>query len=180
MLIVIHGLCMNELQWTSQRAGQPVNHASALSAALGYTPVYVRYNTGLHVSDNGHLLANQLNELLAKWPVPVTELSVLAHSMGGLIARSALHTARQTGQAWPRMLKNLVFLGTPHHGSPLERVGNWVDVLLESTSATAQQRHGHAAVDKLARFSQALNSSTASPTTGLFKRQHRKCWFFID
>ncbi|NCP39966.1 MAG: alpha/beta hydrolase [Rhodoferax sp.] len=136
VLIVIHGLCMNELQWTSQRAGQSVNHASALSTALGYTPVYVRYNSGLHVSDNGHTLDHQLNQLLAQWPVPVTELSVLAHSMGGLITRSALHAANQTDKAWPRLLKNVVFLGTPHHGSPLERAGNWVDVLLGSTPYT--------------------------------------------
>ena len=34
---------------------------------------------------------------------------------------------------WPQRLKNIVFLGTPHHGAPLERAGNWVDVLLGST-----------------------------------------------
>lgn len=136
VLIVIHGLCMNELQWTSQRAGQPVNHADTLSAALGYTPVYVRYNSGLHVSENGHLLDHQLGDLLAHWPVPVTELSVLVHSMGGLVIRSALHVASQAGQAWPRVMKNIVFLGTPHHGSPLERAGNWIDVILGSTPYT--------------------------------------------
>ena len=136
VLIVIHGLCMNELQWTAQRAGQPVNHASTLSAALGYTPVYVRYNSGLHVSENGRALDHQLDQLLAHWPVPVTELTVLAHSMGGLITRSALHAANQTGKAWPKVLRNVVFLGTPHHGSPLERAGNWIDVLLGSTPYT--------------------------------------------
>lgn len=133
VLVVIHGLCMNDLQWTSQHDGKPVNHASALQAALGYTPVYVRYNSGLHVSENGHALARQLEELLAHWPVPVTELSVLVHSMGGLITRSALHAASQSGLQWPQHLKNIVFLGTPHHGAPLERAGNWVDVILGST-----------------------------------------------
>jgi PGAP1-like protein len=133
LLLVIHGLCMNELQWTSQQNGEPVNHAEALSAALGYTPVYVRYNSGLHVSENGHLLARHLEELVHGWPVPVTELSVLAHSMGGLVTRSALFVASQAGMNWPKVLKNIVFLGTPHHGSPLERAGNWVDVILGST-----------------------------------------------
>ncbi len=133
VLIVIHGLCMNDLQWTSQHAGEPVNHASVLQGAMGYTPVYVRYNSGLHVSENGHELARQLEALLQSWPVPMTELSVLAHSMGGLITRSALTIASQSGLQWPQHLKHIVFLGTPHHGAPLERAGNWVDVMLGST-----------------------------------------------
>lgn len=133
VLLVIHGLCMNERQWVSQLAGRPVNHAEMLGAALGYTPVYMRYNSGLHVSENGHLLAQQLEDLARSWPVPVTELSVLAHSMGGLVIRSALFSACQAGMAWPALTKNIVFLGTPHHGSPLERAGNWVDVILGST-----------------------------------------------
>ncbi len=133
VLIVVHGLCMNDRQWDSQHGGLPVNHAEMLSTALGYTPVYVRYNAGLHVSENGHLLAKQLEELARHWPLPVTELSVLAHSMGGLVTRSALASATTSSLAWPGLLKNIVFLGTPHHGSPLERAGNWIDVILGST-----------------------------------------------
>jgi hypothetical protein len=133
LLIVIHGLCMNELQWASQAADESVNHATAIEQALGYTAVYLRYNSGLHVSQNGTELARQLEALLASWPVPVIGLSLLTHSMGGLVARSAVHVARQTGLAWPKQLKHLVFLGTPHHGAPLERAGNWIDVLLGST-----------------------------------------------
>lgn len=133
VLIVIHGLCMNERQWHSKYAGAPVNLAESLCAELGYTPVYVRYNSGLHVSENGHLLARQLQLLIQHWPVPVTELSVLAHSMGGLVTRSALASATASALTWPGLLKNIIFLGTPHHGSPLERAGNWVDVILGST-----------------------------------------------
>jgi hypothetical protein len=133
LLIVIHGLCMNDLQWTSQANGESVNHATAIEAALGYTPVYLRYNSGLHVSQNGQELARQLEALLASWPVPVTCLSLLTHSMGGLVARSAVVAAMQSRLAWPKQLKHLVFLGTPHHGAPLERAGNWFDVLLGST-----------------------------------------------
>jgi hypothetical protein len=133
LLIVIHGLCMNDLQWTSQVSDAPGNHVTAIEQALGYTPVYLRYNSGLHISQNGHELACQLEGLLASWPVPVTCLSLLTHSMGGLVARSAVHVATQTGLAWPKQLKHLVFLGTPHHGAPLERAGNWIDVLLGST-----------------------------------------------
>lgn len=133
LLLVLHGLCMSDLQWTTRQHGKEVNHASTLADALGYTPVYLRYNSGLHVSQNGHLLAAQLEDLVQRWPVALTDITVLAHSMGGLLIRSALQVASQAGLQWPQLLKHIVFLGTPHHGAPLERAGNWVDVILGST-----------------------------------------------
>ncbi len=133
LLLVLHGLCMSDLQWTTRQQGKNVNHATALADTLGYTPVYLRYNSGLHVSQNGHLLAAQLEALVQRWPTALSEISVLAHSMGGLLMRSALHVATQSGQQWPQHLKHIVFLGTPQHGAPLERAGNWVDVILGST-----------------------------------------------
>jgi pimeloyl-ACP methyl ester carboxylesterase len=136
LLLVLHGLCMSDLQWTSRQHGKYVNHATTLASTLGYTPVYLRYNSGLHVSQNGHLLAAQLEALVQRWPMALTDITVLAHSMGGLLMRSALHVASQSGLQWPQRLKNIVFLGTPHHGSPLERAGNWVDVILGSTPYT--------------------------------------------
>ena len=140
LLVVIHGLCMNDLQWLHAAAdGSALSHLPALAAA-GYAPVFVRYNTGLHTSDNGQALAAELQSLVAHWPAPVREITVLAHSMGGLVTRSAVHYAQTTappaGSAawdWLPLLKNIVFLGTPHHGAPLERAGNWVDVILGST-----------------------------------------------
>lgn len=129
VLLLVHGLCMNDLQWL--RAGH--DHGAHLAQALGYTPVYVRYNTGLHTSINGGELAGRIEALLADWPVPVQELNVLVHSMGGLVVRSAVQQAVQGGLQWPGWLRKLVFLGTPHHGAPLERAGNWVDVILGST-----------------------------------------------
>jgi pimeloyl-ACP methyl ester carboxylesterase len=135
VLVLIHGLCMNDLQW--QTPGQVANHGAALAATLGYTPVYLRYNSGLHTSQNGHQLAALLEQLLTHWPTPIEELTVLAHSMGGLLARSAVYYAQQDQLQWPAHLKNIIFLGTPHHGAPLERAGNWLDVLLGSTPFSA-------------------------------------------
>lgn len=134
VLVLLHGLCMNDLQWL--RAGH--DHGSYLAHALGYTPVYLRYNTGLHTSTNGAELSAMLESLVASWPVPVTEIAMLAHSMGGLVARSACHHAAHGvapvgGSNWLPLLRHLVFLGTPHHGAPMERAGHWVDVLLGST-----------------------------------------------
>ncbi len=133
LLLVIHGLCMNDLQWSSLQGSRRVNHAEVLAQALGCTPVYLRYNTGLHISQNGRTLAALLERLVQNWPTSLTELNVLAHSMGGLVIRSALHYATHDGLHWPEKLKAITFLGTPHHGAPLERAGNWVDVILGSS-----------------------------------------------
>ena len=54
-----------------------------------------------------------------------------------MLIRSACHYAKQDALRWTDHLENIVFLGTPHHGAPLERAGNWVDVILESTPYTA-------------------------------------------
>jgi pimeloyl-ACP methyl ester carboxylesterase len=137
VLIVIHGLCMNDLQWTAQQKGTAVNHAETLATKLGYTPVYVRYNTGLHTSQNGQTLSNQLELLSALWPAPLEEITVLAHSMGGLVMRSAVHLAQNSHRQWVKKLKHIVFLGTPHHGAPLEKAGNWIDALLGATPYSA-------------------------------------------
>lgn len=132
LLVALHGLCMNDLQWTSNG----YNHADVLAKALGYTPVYLHYNTGLHTSVNGQQFADLLEELLTAWPHPVEELTLLVHSMGGLVSRSACYVAEQTKMTWRNKLKNMVFLGTPHHGAPLERVGNWLDTMLGSNLVT--------------------------------------------
>ncbi|CAM2009345.1 PGAP1-like alpha/beta domain-containing protein [Acanthopleuribacter pedis] len=130
LLILIHGLCMNDLKW---RRGDH-DHGAALARDLGFTPVYLRYNTGRHVSENGRALATLLDatvtelEARLKKPVPCY---VLAHSMGGLVSRSACFYGAATGHAWPHRLRALVCLGTPHQGSMWEKTGNLVDTLLD-------------------------------------------------
>ena len=125
LLVLAHGLCMNDLQWL--RNGH--DHGQALARDLGFTPVYLHYNSGRHVSENGLDFAALLEQLLAQWPVPVEELVIVGHSMGGLVARSAVFQARPRKQAWTSALSKLVFLGTPHHGAALERGGHQVDML---------------------------------------------------
>ena len=126
LVVLVHGLCMNDLQWKRKRH----DHGAALARDLGYTPVYLYYNSGLHISTNGRAFAEQLENLLRIWPVDLTELVLIGHSMGGLVARSAFHYGALARHEWPHRVDKLVFLGTPHHGAPLERGGNWVDILL--------------------------------------------------
>jgi hypothetical protein len=133
LAVLAHGLCLNDLQWN--REGH--DHGAVLARDLGYTPLYLHYNSGLHTSINGRTLAGLLEVLLEQWPHRVEELVIIAHSMGGLITRSACHFGVLAGHDWPRHLRKLVFLGTPHHGAPLERGGNWVDVLLGATPYAA-------------------------------------------
>jgi hypothetical protein len=121
ILLLAHGLCLTDQHWDQEEH----DHGALLASALGYTPVYLHYNTGLHISTNGRALADMLAALTSAWPVPVEELSILAHSMGGLVSRSACHYGTLADQAWLGHLRTIIFLGTPHHGSPLERAGNW-------------------------------------------------------
>ncbi|MGE0351434.1 alpha/beta hydrolase [Hydrogenophaga sp.] len=133
LLVLLHGLCMNDTQWL--RNGH--DHGAFLAQALGCTPVYLRYNSGLHTSTNGREFARQLEWLAAQWPRPLESITLVGHSMGGLVARAACEVARQDGHRWRPLLRHMVFLGTPHHGAPLERAGHGVDVMLAATPFTA-------------------------------------------
>lgn len=138
ILLLVHGLCMNDRQWSRRRSdGSSHDHGLALQAAHGHTAVYLHYNTGLNISDNGRKLSDMLEDLLEAWPVEIEELVILAHSMGGLVARSAHQHAENTGHAWPNHARKYVFLGTPHHGAPLERGGHWFDLILGATPFAA-------------------------------------------
>jgi pimeloyl-ACP methyl ester carboxylesterase len=133
LLVLVHGLCMNDLQWRYDGH----SHGAMLARELGYTPVYLHYNSGLHISVNGRLFAEHLQALVKAWPEPVVEVAIIGHSMGGLVTRSACHYGAQAGHDWMRPLRKLVFLGTPHHGAPLERVGNWLETVLRAVPYAA-------------------------------------------
>ena len=133
ILVLIHGLCRSDLQW--RRASH--DHGQSLAHDLGYTPVYLHYNSGRHISTNGREFSGLMAQLMGAWPVPVEQVAILGHSMGGLVARSACFYAQQQGQPWLRHLEHMVFLGTPHHGAPLERHGNWLGTLLGRSALTA-------------------------------------------
>jgi pimeloyl-ACP methyl ester carboxylesterase len=111
---------MNDLQWSGRG---DAGHGAALAEGLGALPVYFRYNSGLAVERNGGLLSEALTHLLRTLPQPPARITLIGHSMGGLVARSAELQARQANHPWRPALSDLVLLGTPNEGAPLERLG---------------------------------------------------------
>ncbi len=132
LLIMVHGLCMNDLQWSKDGH----DHGVDLAKKTGMALIYLHYNSGRHISDNGQEFACLLESLINLSDKHLA-INIVSHSMGGLVSRSAFHVAENCGYKWPELLKKLVFLGTPHHGAVLEKAGNWIDLILGAHSYTA-------------------------------------------
>jgi pimeloyl-ACP methyl ester carboxylesterase len=119
--VFLHGLMETEFSWRWGAGETGESYGTLLERELGITPLYVRYNSGRHISDNGRSLADLLEEVVSAWPVPVVEIALLGHSMGGLVARSGAYQAELERKVWPTLVKQVVSLGTPHMGAPLEQ-----------------------------------------------------------
>ncbi|MEX2499362.1 MAG: alpha/beta hydrolase [Wenzhouxiangellaceae bacterium] len=134
LLVTAHGLCMHDGHWYTDdddgQAGQRTGLPEELADALSCSTIDYYYNTGRHIADSGREFAEMLETLVAHWPVEIGDLTILGHSMGGLLARSAIHYGLEAGHGWPQRVGKLVFLGTPHHGSPVERAGHGIDRVL--------------------------------------------------
>ena len=116
LVVFLHGLMESEHAW---RIGGGEPYGARLERDLGHTAIDVRYNSGRHVSSNGRSLDGLLGALVAAWPVPVDEIALVGHSMGGLVARSAAHQGAEQGHPWTRLVRHVVSLGSPHLGAPL-------------------------------------------------------------
>jgi hypothetical protein len=121
LAVFLHGLCETEDAWLLNARRHPP-YGVQLQQRLGFTPVYLRYNTGRHISQNGRELAQLLDRLAAAWPVEVAEIALIGHSMGGLVARSACHYG--VGREAIARVRDVVSLGSPHHGAQLERAAH--------------------------------------------------------
>jgi pimeloyl-ACP methyl ester carboxylesterase len=121
LAVFVHGLCETDDAWTLG-GERHVPYGYRLQAELGYTPLYVRYNTGLHISENGRLLAQLLEQVTRAWPTEVHEVALVGHSVGGLVGRSAGHYS--DGSEWCAKVRHVFTLGSPHLGAPLEQAAN--------------------------------------------------------
>jgi pimeloyl-ACP methyl ester carboxylesterase len=121
LVVFVHGLMGEEHGWLLGRRQGREDYGTRLARDLGCTPVYIRYNTGRHISENGRSLADLLEALVDAWPVEVEEIALVGHSMGGLVSRSACHCAALEDARWVRNVRHVISLGSPHLGAPLEQ-----------------------------------------------------------
>ena len=160
--VFVHGWCMTEMAWWRRpRDGEVVSsYGARLRSDLGFTPVYLRYNTGLHISDNGKTLASLLDQLQALWPVPVDEIALVGHSMGGLVVRSACHYGTQLQHGWPDAVRHVVCLGSPHLGADLEKgvnAASWALARLPETQALSSFLNARSSGTKDMRYGALLD-----------------------
>lgn len=119
--IFVHGLGETDASWRMRADAQRPGYGACLLRDLGHPPIELRYNTGLHISDNGRALAGLLEQLREAWPVAIEEIVIVGHSMGGLVARSACHYGQNEGHGWTSAVRHVFCLGSPHLGAPLEK-----------------------------------------------------------
>jgi len=136
LAVFLHGLMETEFSWLHFAGAAGGSYGSRLAADLGYTPVYVRYNTGRHVSENGRSLDELLERLVVQWPMEVAEIALIGHSMGGLVARSACHLANERRAGWVSRIRHTVTLGTPHLGAPLAQAAHYANAVLGAVPET--------------------------------------------
>mmetsp|Transcript_23189 Transcript_23189/g.37711 ORF Transcript_23189/g.37711 Transcript_23189/m.37711 type:complete len:411 (+) Transcript_23189:209-1441(+) len=124
LCVLVHGLTDDENSWNFHGT----DYGALIEKDFGFHPLYLRYNTGLHISTNGRQLSNLLQSICKM--NSVSDLVFLCHSMGGLVTRSAFHYAVTDGATWVQNVSQVVFIGTPHQGSPWEQLGNVVSSAL--------------------------------------------------
>lgn len=128
-VVFVHGLCMHDRHWQDE-AADAVDLGRALSMAHELRPLYARYNSGGAIEENGRRLAKILERRELRPASTDRPLHLVAHSLGGLVVRSAIAAGVEHGHRWPQRLGHVVCLGTPHEGAPLERLGASIETLL--------------------------------------------------
>ncbi|MFE7740958.1 lipase family alpha/beta hydrolase [Nocardia sp. NPDC057455] len=127
VVVFLHGLVETEHAW---RLGGGPTYAERLESETGCTALQVRYNSGLHISENAAQFSELMRCLVERWPVPVERISLVGHSMGGLVARGACFVASEAGLPWVRLVRQVVCLGSPHLGAPLEQLAHYASAAL--------------------------------------------------
>ena len=165
--LLLHGLMSSEDIWLHHDGP---DYGALLQRDLGITPLYLRYNSGLAIADNGALLDALLEKLMTVYPGVIDELIPIGYSMGGLVVRSAcqvatsraasesastskatsrgmsMSTSTSAPGAWLPRVRRALYVGTPHQGAPMERAGRVIAKILRAvpdpyTQLAAQLAH---------------------------------------
>ena len=120
VVVFLHGLCESEESWDRHRDRRGTTYAEELAGA-GWSPVMLRANTGLGLRPNGVALSALLQRLVDAWPVGVTRVALVGHSMGALVMRAAGAVATEAERPWTTLVTDVVSLGAPHLGAPMAR-----------------------------------------------------------
>ncbi len=127
IIILCHGLCLSYLSWHPEEEdslGDAISRSQPDATVL-----YLDYNTGRRISRSGRKFSKLLQSLVDNNP-DISQIDIVGHSMGGLVARSALYYAKQDRLDWVKRVGNLITLGSPHHGALLERIGFMVQDII--------------------------------------------------
>lgn len=187
--IFIHGLGCTDWAWSISAErfyGDPVvNFGSQLKDDLGFTPLYIRYNTGRHISQNGQLLSALLTQLVGEYPKNIEKIVLVGHSMGGLVARSASHYGNENKAPWVSKLRHIFCLGSPNLGAPLEKATNLLSSLLRifetaGTQAPAQVLNSRSAGIKDLRFGYSIDDEWKDKDPDAFLKDNRCNVPFVD
>jgi triacylglycerol lipase len=150
LCVLVHGLMSTESIWEFPTS-ESTTYGTLLARDHGVTPLSLRYNSGRHISTNGRELAHLLDRLVRAWPVPVREINLIGHSMGGLVIRSACHYGRfgwprgrhlPIGRRWTSKVRRVVLIGVPNRGAPLEVFVNLASTTLWSLPIPATRLIG--------------------------------------
>jgi pimeloyl-ACP methyl ester carboxylesterase len=119
VVVFVHGLMEHDEHW-DRRTDELPSYGDALAATGAWTPLRLRVNTGLSLAENGVALAALMDQLVDAWPVGVERIALVGHSMGGLVIRRASVVDTGHDAPWQERVTDIVCLGTPHLGAPLE------------------------------------------------------------
>jgi pimeloyl-ACP methyl ester carboxylesterase len=174
--VFVHGLGGTEDSWRLNCGEDGTTYGSRLAADLGFSCVYVRYNSGRHVSHNGQELARLLGELVTAWPVEVEELLLVGHSMGGLVIRSACHYRERAGAPWVDAVRHVTLVGSPQLGAPLARWAHFAGRALAKSKEVVPfaplLTTRSAGIDHL-RFGYLLDEDWTDCDTNACRQNHR-------
>ena len=145
--IFVHGLSSHEQLWAYPRDIETpttrLSYGSLLLRDFDYTPLYLRFNSGLHISKNGRALSSLMDELLNAYPVEVEQIVLIGHSLGGLLTRSACHYGGDSATDWVSKVAKIFYLGSPHLGTPWEDWAKGILYNLSGSSHPAARKLGH-------------------------------------